>query len=470
MGISITFLTCALALGQMGERGDWQLSPQLAPGLELVYHGTYVEESLIPNVQFQRHYQMQTYVLVLDSVKGANELAILTSLSPTDVHGDAKKSAAALRMELGTVDFQGNLLDSDKQALLIPIMGPPALETGFVVPTPVGKLSRNATWEVNEVGRAPRVWQMAGQETCNGIGCLKVIGRQQSDDWDHPRADKVGWRRQDTVWLSPQLLVAQKVERVIERRDPARQQPTQRTTTRYELESRLRYPGRLFEDRRADVLRIRQLQVDVRALLRSPSLSHAALDAQLKKIASAFEDQAPTPYRKAVAPLVASLEAAKRGETSVAVSNDEPRPFVQAVSPGQRAPDFVVSSLTDRESSRLYRDLGKPVLVVFYNPATSTGREVILFAKQLSEEQKAGLTVYAMAVSPDAEQARKQHEELKLPFPVLDGHGMRRTFGAESTPRLVVLDAQGIVRSAQTGWGYETPRDIAEALERCRQK
>ena len=38
-----------------------------------------------------------------------------------------------------------------------------------------------------------------GSEAINGTICLKVIGLQQSDDWDRPRGDRTAWRREDTV-------------------------------------------------------------------------------------------------------------------------------------------------------------------------------------------------------------------------------------------------------------------------------
>src|SRR5581483_10408807 len=119
-----------------------------------------------------------------------------------------------------------------------------------------------------------------------------------------------------------------------------------------------------------------------------------------------------------------------------------------------------VSSLTDKEPARLDRYLGRPVLVVFYNPQTSTGVQVLRFAKAQAEAQRDRIAILAMAVTRDAEAARKQHADLHLPFPILDGQGMRLTFGVEATPRLVVLDGDGIVRAATTGWGYQTPTEM----------
>jgi hypothetical protein len=47
---------------------------------------------------------------------------------------------------------------------------------------------------------------------------------------------------------------------------------------------------------------------------------------------------------------------------------------------------------------------------------------------------------------------------------------MRVTFGAVETPRFVVLDGDGVVRLAETGWGFHTPHEIAEMLQRCQKK
>src|SRR5258708_15652663 len=57
---SICFLACSLSIGQVVERGDWQLSPQLVRGQELVYTGTYLDESITPNVHYQKKYRLDT--------------------------------------------------------------------------------------------------------------------------------------------------------------------------------------------------------------------------------------------------------------------------------------------------------------------------------------------------------------------------------------------------------------------------
>ena len=39
-------------------------------------------------------------------------------------------------------------------------------------------------------------------------------------------------------------------------------------------------------------------------------------------------------------------------------------------------------------------------------------------------------------------------------------------FGVDGTPRFVVLDGQGIVRAAWTGWGMHTAAEVSQQLEK----
>lgn len=477
MATSVCLLACALTLGQGADRGDWQLAPRLSPGLELVYAGSYVEESLIPNVRYQRQYRLGACVLVLEERDKAWNVAVLTTLTPRAARNDKQSPAgktapsapASVRLELARVDAQGRVRSAAGKTLPLALFGPPTAELGFLVQAPTGRVGRNFTWEMPEEGRSPCAWTVLGTEAVNGITCVKVQREQTSDDWKFPRADRAAWHRRDILWLSPKLFVAQKVERIIERRDPARQQPTQRATVRYELESRLRYPGRLLEERRAEIAQVGRFTAEARPWLRLPVPHRAEIDGLLRRIARYAEHHEATPYRPALAQLKTRLEAAQRGESPPEENPEEaPAAPVRSAEVGRRVPDFVVSGLTGSESDRLYRHLGRPVLVIFCNPQTPTSKEALLFAKRLAEARQ--LDVLALAVTGDAETAKKQHRALALPFPLLDGRGLRRSFGVEATPRLVLLDGEAVVRAALTGWGYETPTTLTEALSRCRSK
>lgn len=467
---SIYLLSCALTVGQANDRAEWQLTPQLTPGLELVYRGSFVDESLIPNVQHHRQYHLETNVLVLDAKAKGWRAAILTALSIQDggqLTAKKNEGPTSVRLELVDVDIQGRVRIGEK-VLEVPLAGPPTLEGHFLVPAPLVKVGRHFLWQVGEEGRPVQSWQIVGTEPCGGVSCVKITGVQQSEDWDKPRADQTAWRRRDTIWLLPQLNFAQKVERIIERREPARQGPTQRTTARYELDTRLKYPDGMFADRKQEILLAKKFHDDALPLVKKPAQSRLEISGLLQRLTTHLERTKSLHYRKAFTHVKDMLESARQTGPAVPQAIEESLPpTLEALTIGQRAPDFAVSCLTADETARLQSHRGKPVLVVFYNPATPMGREVIDYVKQLNEKHRASVAIMAMAVTQDAELVRKQHREMRLAFPILDGNGMRLSFGAVQTPRVVLLDGEGMVRMTQTGWGYQTPGEIHEEVQRC---
>jgi peroxiredoxin len=469
---SICMLACSLTLGQLVERGDWQLSPQLPRGQELVYSGTYLDETLAPNVKYQKIYRLETRLFALESKKQHTEVAIMTALSeqdgrPTPAGTPAAFGPASVRCELVRFDNQGRLRTLDNKAVSIPIQGPATLESGFLAEVPLTPVRKNEMWDVHEEGRPARTWQVAGTEACAGVTCIKLMASQQSNDWDHPRADQTAWRRKDVVWLAPQLNVALKVERTIERRDPAHKLPTHRATVRYELDSKLRYLGKMFDDQQREIMTLRKCQEEAAPLLKQPGLYRTQIETLLRRLTYQLDHQPETPYRKAALHFKQTLEAARRGELPVQISHEEPAAPVRRVGVGERMPDFAITSLTERQPVHLQKLLGQPTLIVFYNPATAMGRDVLLCAKDLCAKHAGKVHVLAMTLTGDSEAALKQHHELRLPFPVLDGNALRLTLAVEHTPRFVLLDADGVIRWDSTGWGVHVPGEIVQELNHC---
>jgi peroxiredoxin len=132
---------------------------------------------------------------------------------------------------------------------------------------------------------------------------------------------------------------------------------------------------------------------------------------------------------------------------------------------GELAPDFLAADLTGSGSARPRRWLGKPVLMVFYNPGSPTAHEVLHFAQRLWHAYPDRLAVVGLAVG-DITRVKSQSAEWRLPFPVLDGAGLRISYGVETTPKFVLLDGNNIVRGAWLGWGRETPAEVVEELKR----
>jgi peroxiredoxin len=473
MDATVWLMGCTLLLGQQpAQRPEWLVTPRLSRGQELLYRGTFDEEVSGRAVHLSRAYRTETRVFVLDTPAAGFDVAFLTVVRQKNAPGRSESDGpASVRLEVARVDLQGRLTPRPGSVLSVPLDGPPTVECDVFVETPHGRIAADRPWETGEPGRPARAWNVTGTEVVLGAQCLKLEGVQQSEDWDRPRADRTAWRRTDLVWLAPKAGVAYRVERTIERREPARRDPSQRSVARYELESTLQYPGQLFEDRKREILAARAFSDSVLPLLPNPGkYGPKPFEAVLAKISHHLENQPSTPYREAIVQVRRRVEAARRGEAPPAPPAEEPTPVVATATPGQRAPDFVTTNLLTHQSARLGKYLGRPILMVFYSPTSASAREVLLFAQEIAERHPGTVTVLGFAVSEDAERVRKQHDDLRLNYPILSGTGLRISYGVHETPKLIVLDADGVLRAGYVGWGTETPGGVAEELKRALQK
>ncbi|HYV34234.1 MAG TPA: hypothetical protein VE988_00935 [Gemmataceae bacterium] len=469
MVATLCLLACAFVAGQVN---DWQLQPQLARGQELVYSGSFTEEPLGQGVLFiPRAYKVDTSVFVLEATAAKFDLAILTVVTAKTgkTTADSNKTSAvpsSVRLELVPLDRQGKLRPPTPANLASPLDGPPTIECGCFVELPKKRLAANDWWEVNEEGRTPRAWRVEGSEKLNNVMCVKLVGMQQSDDWDAPRADRSAWQRRDTVWISPFGLTC-KYERVIERRDAARTTPTHRSTLLCELDGQPTYPGKAFDDRVNTIKHARKFFEEADGLLREPEQHKPQLEGMLRKIKLYTDAEPPTPpYSKAILQVQKRVEAGLRGDT-VPDPQADPGPFaVNHAAVGKQVPDFVCTDLLTRQTQRLQRLLGKPVVIIFYDPASEISLHALRLGQTLVQRYPQGVSIMAMAVTADPELAQKQHKEMNLPFTILDGNGLVQFFGVEYLPRIVVLDGQGVVRLANTGWGAHIPGEVQTHVQK----
>ena len=473
MGTTLCLFACALVTGQPPNSVAWLVVPRLSRGQELVYQGTYTEEALAPGLQFQRSYRLETRVFVLDATPKAAEVAVFTVLKQRGARPEQSvdPEPSSVRLELAHVDLQGSVTAENTDALLVPVDGPPTIEFGAFLELPRGRVSLNQSWSVGETGRPARTWKISGREAVNGTMCLKIVGLQQSDDWDRPRADRTAWRRDDTIWLSDRTGYACRIERTIVRREPLRQQPTQRMVTKYELQPSIVYPEQHYQDYRREIVLAQTLNRSLASLLpKAAQIGPKPFEALLARIAYHTEHQPPTPYRGAIKHAQRRAEAGRRGETPPTRPAEEPTPVANVVAVGRPAPDFFVTDFTTRQRTRLARWLGRPILMVFYRPGSESAEEVLRFAQRVSDIYPQQVTVLAFAMAGEPNQILKQRLDLRLTYPVLSGDGLALTYAVEATPKLLVIDAQGIARASAIGWGPETPTSMAEDLKSWLQK
>ncbi|HEV8062369.1 MAG TPA: redoxin domain-containing protein, partial [Gemmataceae bacterium] len=453
MVANFLFLTCALFGVQNPATNLAPNAIRLERGHELFYRGQFLEESIGGAVQFRRAYKMELRVLVLDAAPKGLDLAFYTIVKKTNAAGErGELENCSVRLELAKVDPQGRLSADKPSDFLVPFDGPATLESGVFVETPEGPLQADQWWRVGDDMRPDRTWRCLGLEVLNGISCLKMEGIQQSDDWDRPRADRAAWRRKDVVWLSRRYGIASRLDRTIERREAAHIEPTQRCRVLYDLQGAIPYPAQLFEERKSEIMQARQFAKLATPLLPNPTKQDPrAFDVLIAKIVKHIEYTPWTPYRDAVLLVKQRVEAAKRGESPPDRPSAEVADLQPVATLGRIAPDFVVGNVFNKESVRLHNYAGRAVLMVFYLPTSSSAEEVLRFAERMHREHTKPLSVLGFALSDDVPALRAQYEDFRLSFPIALGKPLRQRYGVDATPRLIVIDPDGYVRSTLTG-------------------
>jgi peroxiredoxin len=433
-------------------------------GTELVYRGTFTEQSVGDRVRFQRNYHFETRLLVIDARETGYDLAAMTHLQDKSARTgkSAEQAGGAVRLERLRLEPSGRLTP----AFAVPIEGPPTLEVGMFLEFPRGRLQLNQGWETKEVGQPNVAWQVAGRETVLSQPCYKVVGLQSSDDWERPRGDRGAWRRTDTLWVSLSTGQTIRVERTIEQRDPASREVSRMSTLRYDLESNLRHPPALTNDRRVEIARAIEFRTLAAPMLPQPARAGRELSALLRKINAFVEAQPATPYREAVWAVRRQVEAATRGEVVATNYGPTAAPLLPVEIKNKPAPEFLATNITGTGTVRLSSFKGKPTLLLFYNPRSETAGELLRWAQEVHRTLGKHVHVVGMSTSNDATEVLKQREAVGASFPVLHGSGLWRSYGVEATPTCVVLDGEGHIRHRFLGWGRETGPEVQTELRR----
>ena len=137
---------------------------------------------------------------------------------------------------------------------------------------------------------------------------------------------------------------------------------------------------------------------------------------------------------------------------------------------GKPAPEFRLKDIDGRETT-LASLRGKTVLLDFWATWCAPCRESMPHVQMLSEQfQAQGLVVLGIDTNEPAELARKYFAEQNFSFANLLGSGsdVVKNYGANSIPRVVLIDKDGVVRYTHTGWGsgMDLSAEVKKLIER----
>lgn len=471
-------------------------SPKLARGDELVYRGEITEASDKVDNRFRKQSDLEVRVFVLEVADVYTDCAVITKVRPkvdpaiagaaSVVSGTSGKKASppATRLEFVRVNARGQvkLLAPSAKATIVPLSeetptrpvpaqpidAPPALELGMFVPLPAAGAKVGSQWDVAEADRPPLGYYATREAVWNGGRCIELMVGQQTDGYEKPALDPTGWRRRETVQVSPTDGVACSVRRVTDRREGA--SVVAWIDVQYALQPTARYLGSRFHDVRREAEAAYCFAADC-AALGAKGKDAAAGDYALRVARiNRYLDDNPTPtgFREAIEAVKRRCEAGAAGNLPtvseiVTVSYTAP---AAPLAVGRPAPDFVASRLEGGDPYRLAASRGKPVLLVFYKPTGDLARPSILAAETLEKRYAGKADVFAVAVASDVDTAKSHRTAVGTKVPGLDGAGLRERFGVDSYPRFVIVDKEGNLAWQFEGYGNEVPGLTVFELDR----
>jgi hypothetical protein len=473
-----TLLLAALGVGAPPEAPG----PRLEKGLELRWAGTFTEAGFRPGVRSLKTYDVEVRLLVTETGDFGSDGAIATRVTLKPDRKPTELPAPVIRLELVRIDPHGRVqvlpspLDTDNPSPKVrpwpsvDLQGLPSHEAGMFAEFPDKPLKPGVVWSREDQDRPVIGWKVADAVSARGQFGLKVVGEQKTDGYFAERVRQPEWRRLDTLTILPGNGFATKVERVIERRDVEAQDLAFRSVLTLDLTGRVVFSGRLLEERKDEVVQAAAFGAALDRLLadngRGGSKPFLMLAERVDGFIRDNGSGTSVPYREATLAVRKRAAAAAKGalppapppEVTPAGATDHPPLTV-----GRLVPDVTAQGVTIPGSARLSKLQGKPILLAYFQPGTSSGPEVLKLADSL-HTRKLG-EVVPLAIGEPAD-VKRLHAAVKATVPVYDGLGVYKTHGLDATPVFVVIDAGGVVRAVVKGWADDTARAVTREFEK----
>src|SRR5207249_48916 len=155
------------------------------------------------------------------------------------------------------------------------------------------------------------------------------------------------------------------------------------------------------------------------------------------------------------------FEAARRGEAppelpSAIAMADRRDPPARQIALGKPAPEFLAGDLTAPAEAVGLRQLrGKPVLMLFFNPESRSLDEIMTLVQGVTARHPEVVLV-GLAMTDDAHKVSRLKAARGWKMPVLNGTGLQISYSVDCVPKMVLIDAEGVVQTSVIGWGSET--------------
>lgn len=481
----VAILTGTLAASPVP--GAWHLHPKYAVGQELTYEGKTREVRSGANVQSESEMRLFVRALVLEKSSGG-----VAAIGCCTVHkvADPKvakpnqlEDAVAMRFEevnvqpsgcavvpgplSFTLDARGG--DQPEQSARDSAVLPESMsvrELGFFVEFPNKALKAGEKWTVRPIGQPAVTCQIIGPETVIDTKCVSVAMHQESQNWNNESLSTPAWRMDAKVWVDDKTKTVFKVERTSQIRQPGSAGEHVTRTVSYEQATNIRYHGDLLQRQIDDYRTVQRAfsQLESVALVSQKADREKQLKKVRQELKLAMQRLYSTTYRPAVErldDLAVQMAKAEEGDEEPAIILASRR----EATVGEKAPHFVVRNAKTGETVSRKTTRGKPVVLVYIDPASELSMQALETAVAAVRSQPAAdLVLLAVCTSIDDATEAALKEKVPGDYTVCTGGGSDAAYGIDGTPHVVVIDPDGILRVNQMGFGPGMHKAVAESV------
>ncbi|MBL8825323.1 MAG: redoxin domain-containing protein [Planctomycetia bacterium] len=439
------------------------LAPRWKAGQEFLYQGTVTETSKSTSSQGNKEYKLELRILVTRILGNSAEIICCTRLFETGIL--RPEDALSIHLTHAIIDHLGHITSCNAPTgKSIRVDGPATWENGFLVPLVPPKSLFITDWESPESGRLPRRFNWSKSLQNNEADQVNAV--QESIDWQRPRADTTAWKRSDSLTFSRPATLPNTVERLIIRRAPAHQDITSEIKTSYTLVSSELLQGPRFEERLADIYKIKSLQETIQqlAMHKHDKDTRTAWQLLEKQVQQLQSSPGNTPFRDALITMRSTIAAGLDNRLTIQQVNHEiaEQPFTT----GSLVPHFQLLN-SQGNTVRLQQFQGKPCLLVFFQPGSeltkSLSFEIPLWMNEKYKSRFQCLFISSADVSKSMLPELSQQDNT---IQVVLGKSIMNTFGVSATPHFILLDADGAFISCFTGWGNETRHSLDKIIRK----
>lgn len=408
---------------------------------EFVYHTVYNQESDRPGSNFSR--LLDTYVLILETTPQGALAAIMTVMRVENKAG--AETVPVVRLEYARIDPLGRVtLDSTSPLPHLPIDGPPLLDPLPFIELPAARPEAGQQWESVDADQAPLWQRLLVTEFHRFDRCWKIKGEQSSGDWN--LAGRTVWKRNDMAWMSLQQGFIVRRERTTDWRTESGETWKSSLVAELELMPPASVQQDQFNDRKIEIKAAIGFARELTELMKPRGEPDYRGYDQLLRSLDRYTSR-ETPYAVAMKSLRRRAELARRGERP-----PEPlvirtgKPPIRPVEEGEMLPDFIARELTGGEALKSEHLKGRPAVLIFVKPSSQLARDVLHYAPAAAKSYAGRVNVHLLLVEGSL---------VKPETPIFDGKPVLPLFAGRSTPRFIILDKSGRVRTIHTGWNGE---------------